>query len=137
MSTSPDERPPGTRIVIKLARRATVAALFLCAAALGTVGGVLFAYGGDLPEITALDNYRPNTITRLLASNGDVIGEFASGTAADVKNAVAAAKAAFPAWSRTTPQERYDILKKASDEVLARKEELGRILSREESKILA
>ncbi|HJT12848.1 MAG TPA: aldehyde dehydrogenase family protein, partial [Dongiaceae bacterium] len=47
------------------------------------------------------------------------------------------AKAAFPAWSRTTPQERYDILKKASDEVLARKEELGRILSREEGKILA
>jgi aldehyde dehydrogenase (NAD+) len=55
----------------------------------------------------------------------------------DVAKAVAAAKAAFPAWSRTTPQERYDILKKASDEVLARKEELGRILSREEGKILA
>ena len=66
-----------------------------------------------------------------------MVGEFASGTAADVLNAVAAAKAAFPAWSRTTPQERYDILKKASDEVLARKEELGRILSREEGKILA
>jgi penicillin-binding protein 1A len=68
----------GTRVVIKVATRATVAALFVVAALLGTVGGVLFAYGGDLPEISALDNYRPNTITRLLASNGEVIGEFAT-----------------------------------------------------------
>ncbi len=52
-------------------------------------------------------------------------------------DAIAAAKAAFPAWSRSTPQERYDILKKASDEILARKEELGRLLSREEGKTLA
>ncbi|KAF0228328.1 MAG: aldehyde dehydrogenase [Beijerinckiaceae bacterium] len=70
------------------------------------------------------------------SNTGDVIGEFASGTKADADRAVAAAKAAFPAWSRTTPQERYDILKKASDEVLARREELGRILSREEGKTL-
>lgn len=70
------------------------------------------------------------------SNTNDVIGEFASGTKADADRAVAAAKAAFPAWSRTTPQERYDILKKASDEVLARREELGRILSREEGKTL-
>lgn len=66
----------------------------------------------------------------------DVIGEFASGTKADVDSAVAAAKAAFPAWSRSTPQERHDVLKKAADEVIARKDELGRILSREEGKTL-
>jgi alpha-ketoglutaric semialdehyde dehydrogenase len=66
----------------------------------------------------------------------DVIGEFASGTRADADHAVAAAKAAFPAWSRSTPQERYDVLKKASDEVFARKDELGRILAREEGKTL-
>jgi alpha-ketoglutaric semialdehyde dehydrogenase len=78
------------------------------------------------------------TVRNINPSNtDDVVGEFTSGSAADVAKAVAAAKAAFPAWSRTTPQERYDILKKASDEVLARKEELGRILSREEGKILA
>jgi aldehyde dehydrogenase (NAD+) len=71
------------------------------------------------------------------SNTDDVIGDFASGSAADVTKAVAAAKAAFPTWSRSTPQERYDVLKKASDEVLARKEELGRILSREEGKILA
>lgn len=70
------------------------------------------------------------------SNTNDVIGEFASGTKADADSAVAAAKAAFPAWSRTTPQERYDILKKASDEVLARREDLGRILAREEGKTL-
>jgi penicillin-binding protein 1A len=78
MAQDAGERPTGTRIVIKLAARAIVALLFLTAALLGTVGGVLFAYGDDLPEITALDDYRPNTITRLLASNGEVIGEFAT-----------------------------------------------------------
>ena len=50
---------------------------FLIAAALGTLSGVLFAYAGDLPEITALDDYRPNTITRLLARDGQEVGEFA------------------------------------------------------------
>jgi aldehyde dehydrogenase (NAD+) len=66
----------------------------------------------------------------------DVIGEFASGSKADVAQAVAAAKAAFPGWSRSNPQLRHDILKKASDEMLARKDELGHVLSREEGKTL-
>jgi penicillin-binding protein 1A len=78
MSQDSGERPTGTRIVIRFAKRAIVALLFLTAATLGTLGGVFFAYGSDLPEITALDDYRPNTITRILASNGDVIGEFAT-----------------------------------------------------------
>ncbi|MCA3265231.1 MAG: aldehyde dehydrogenase family protein [Azospirillum sp.] len=70
------------------------------------------------------------------SDTNDTIGAFASGTKADIARAVDAAKAAFPAWSRSTPQERYEVLKKASDEVLARKDELGRILSREEGKTL-
>ncbi|MGL5116167.1 MAG: aldehyde dehydrogenase family protein, partial [Beijerinckiaceae bacterium] len=70
------------------------------------------------------------------SNTNDAIGEFASGTKTDADHAVAAAKAAFPAWSLSNPQLRHDILKKASDEVLARKEELGRILSREEGKTL-
>ena len=56
--------------------------------------------------------------------------------AADAERAIAAAKAAFPAWSRSTPQERHDILKRVGDEILARKDELGRLLSREEGKTL-
>src|SRR6478736_5543701 len=70
------------------------------------------------------------------SNTNDVVGEYTQGTVEDLNNAVAAAKAAFPAWSRSNPQERYEILKKASDEILARKDELGRLLSREEGKTL-
>ena len=71
------------------------------------------------------------------SNTNDVIGEFASGSKADADKAVAAAKAAFHDWSRSNPQLRHDILQKASNEVMARKEELGRILAREEGKTLA
>src|SRR5690606_7554158 len=43
---------------------------------------------------------------------------------------------AFPAWSRSGIQQRHDILKTAADEVMRRKEELGRLLAREEGKTL-
>jgi penicillin-binding protein 1A len=71
-------RPRGTRLVLRVARWAGIVALFLVAALLGTLGGVLFAYAGDLPEISALDNYKPNTITRLLARDGQEIAQFAT-----------------------------------------------------------
>ncbi|MFA6967677.1 aldehyde dehydrogenase family protein [Bosea sp. (in: a-proteobacteria)] len=71
------------------------------------------------------------------SNTNDVVGEYAQGSVDQLNDAVAAAKAAFPAWSRSSPQERYEILKKASDEILARKEELGKLLSREEGKTLA
>jgi aldehyde dehydrogenase (NAD+) len=67
----------------------------------------------------------------------DIVGRFPRTNRAGAEKAIAAAKAAFPAWSRSTPQERHDILKKIGDEILARKDELGRILSREEGKTLA
>src|ERR1700675_2411724 len=70
------------------------------------------------------------------SDTNDIVGEAVGGPRAQAAAAVAAAKAAFPAWSRSTPQVRYDILKKASDEILARKDELGRLLSREEGKTL-
>ena len=67
----------------------------------------------------------------------DVVGEFARGTTADLDQAIAAAREAFHKWSRTTPQERFDILDRAGTEILARREELGRLLSREQGKPLA
>ena len=67
----------------------------------------------------------------------DVVGEFARGTTSDVEAAIAAAKAAFGKWAHSTPQERFDILDRAGTEILARKEELGRQLSREQGKPLA
>jgi penicillin-binding protein 1A len=66
------------RLVVRVARSAVIVALFVVAATLGTVSGVLFAYAGDLPQISALDNYAPNTITRVHARDGQVIGEFAT-----------------------------------------------------------
>jgi penicillin-binding protein 1A len=70
-------RPTGTRLVLKVGFQAVLILLFLLTAAAGTLSGVLFAYGADLPEISALDDYRPHTITRLLAQDGQEIGEFA------------------------------------------------------------
>ncbi len=66
----------------------------------------------------------------------DVVGEYARGSKADAETAIKAAKGAFHDWSRATPQARYDALKKISDEILARKDELGKLLSREEGKTL-
>ena len=67
----------------------------------------------------------------------DVVGEYARASVGDTKAAIAAAKAAFPAWSRSGILERHAILRKTADEILARKDELGRLLSREEGKTLA
>ena len=70
------------------------------------------------------------------SDTNDVIGEYAKADRAQTEQAIAAAKAAFPAWSRSTPQERYDALNRISAEILARKDELGRLLAREEGKTL-
>src|SRR5438876_4344493 len=67
-----------THVVIKVARKAGIVALFIVAAMLGILSGVLFAYAGDLPQVSALDNYSPSTITRIYSSGGQVIGEFAT-----------------------------------------------------------
>ena len=63
--------------VVRVARQATVFLLFLLTIVLGAVSGVLFAFAGDLPQISALDDYAPSTITRIYASTGEVVGEFA------------------------------------------------------------
>ena len=70
------------------------------------------------------------------SNTDDVVGEYAQASKADAERAIAAAKAAFPKWARSTPQERHDCLKKIGEEILARKDELGRLLSREEGKTL-
>jgi alpha-ketoglutaric semialdehyde dehydrogenase len=67
----------------------------------------------------------------------DIVGEFARATTGELDQAIASARDAYKKWSRTTPQERFDILDRAGAEILARKEELGRLLSREQGKPLA
>ena len=64
----------------------------------------------------------------------DVVGEYARAGKAQTEQAIAAARAASPAWSRSPIQQRHDILDAIATEILARKEELGELLSREEGK---
>ena len=66
----------------------------------------------------------------------DVVGEYAQGDAAQTRDAIGAAQAAFPAWSVSTPQQRFDILDAVGTEILARRAELGDLLAREEGKTL-
>ena len=66
----------------------------------------------------------------------DVIGEYAQADAAQVEAAVTAARKAFPAWSTSGIQARADALEKVGLEILARREELGALLAREEGKTL-
>src|SRR5262245_40048017 len=63
--------------IVRFARRAGIVILFMVAAFLGTVTGIVVAFSGDLPQISALDDYVPSTITRVYGARGEVVGEFA------------------------------------------------------------
>lgn len=54
-----------------------------------------------------------------------------AGTAADVERAVAAARAAFPAWSATPPAERIALLKRVLEVYKARYEDMAQAISHE------
>jgi len=77
----------------------------------------------------AAKNINPSDVT-------DVIGEYARADRAQVDVAIAAARAAFPAWAASSVQDRANLLDAVGNAILARKEELGRLLSREEGKTL-
>jgi aldehyde dehydrogenase (NAD+) len=66
----------------------------------------------------------------------EIVARFPDGTSGDVDAAVDSAHKAFPAWSGASPEVRSDILDKIGSTILARKEELGKLLSREEGKTL-
>jgi penicillin-binding protein 1A len=51
--------------------------LVICSIAVGGAIGLLFVYSSDLPEIHALENYRPVIVTELYADDGQSIGTFA------------------------------------------------------------
>jgi penicillin-binding protein 1A len=77
-SVPPQKPRKSTRTyVIRFAGHAGLAALFIAVALSGVLSGVMFAYAGDLPLISELDNYAPSAITRVYASNGETLGEFA------------------------------------------------------------
>jgi penicillin-binding protein 1A len=61
----------------KLIDRVALAFLLLCAIALGAGCGLLFVYASDLPEIRALETYRPDVVTEVYADDGQMAGSFA------------------------------------------------------------
>src|SRR6185437_15803554 len=67
----------------------------------------------------------------------DVVGHYASATVDQVQRAIAAAAEAFESWQFSSIEQRFDALDAIGSEILARREELGRLLSREEGKTLA
>jgi alpha-ketoglutaric semialdehyde dehydrogenase len=70
------------------------------------------------------------------SDRSDVIGEYAQADAAQTNDAVAAAARAFASWSVSSIQDRSNILDKVGSDILARKDEIGRLLAREEGKTL-
>ena len=77
----------------------------------------------------------PDTVDNINPSDtNDVIDSYARADAKQVNDAVAAAKAAFPAWSTGPIQARANLLAAVAREVMARKDELGELLAREEGK---
>ena len=89
-----------------------------------------FIGGNWIESDTEAENINPS-------NTGDIIGVYSHANKDQTKQAIAAAKQAFKTWQHTTPQQRFDILDSTGSEILTRKEEIGRLLSREEGKILA
>ena len=89
-----------------------------------------FINGEWVAGVDAKENINPSDIS-------DIVGEFAHADKVQTEAAIGAAQAASAAWAATTPQQRADILETAGIELLARKDEIGRLLSREEGKPLA
>jgi aldehyde dehydrogenase (NAD+) len=87
------------------------------------IGGADVAGGDWTPNVNPSDT-------------SDVVGEYAHATVDDAQAAVDAARTALPRWAFATPQERADVLDRAGNEVIARADELGDLLAREEGKTL-
>ncbi|PIU45452.1 MAG: aldehyde dehydrogenase [Ignavibacteriales bacterium CG07_land_8_20_14_0_80_59_12] len=66
----------------------------------------------------------------------EVVGTFPKSSKEDVDEAVKAARAAFKTWRLVPAPKRGDIVRKAADLLVARKEEIARLMTREMGKVL-
>ena len=71
------------------------------------------------------------------ADISDVIGQFAQADKAQTEAAIAAAIRGQDEWQQSGLEQRYSVLMAIGDELIARKDELGKLLAREEGKTLA
>ena len=95
----------------------------------GTVSGV--AYGGRFNEDAAgapLETHDPTT--------GEVLAHVRTATTDDVKRAVGAAHEAFAQWRLVPAPQRGEIVRRLGDGFRKRKEDLARLISLENGKIL-
>ena len=76
------------------------------------------------------------TFTDVSPIDGQVLGEVARGGASEADAAVAAARAAFPAWARLSPVERGEILHRVADNVEAHVEELAQLETTDNGSLL-
>jgi alpha-ketoglutaric semialdehyde dehydrogenase len=67
----------------------------------------------------------------------DIVARYPQAASAEVDAAVTAAHKVFPAWAAASPEVRSDYLDKIGDLILQRREQIGRLLSREEGKTAA
>lgn len=89
-----------------------------------------FLIGGDWVRTShAVDNINPSDLS-------DIEAVYAQAGRAETELAIAAAGEAAQGWAMSTPQERHDVLFTAGREILARAEDLGALLAREEGKVL-
>ncbi|MDR6519388.1 MULTISPECIES: aldehyde dehydrogenase family protein [Variovorax] len=70
------------------------------------------------------------------SDTSEVVAEYARADRRQAEAAIRAATEAFPHWSHSTPQRRADVLDRIGTELLARKDDLGMLLAREEGKTL-
>jgi aldehyde dehydrogenase (NAD+) len=70
------------------------------------------------------------------SDTNEVVGEFARADEAQATDAITAARGALNSWKYATVQQRSDVLDFVGSEILARREELGKLISREEGKTL-
>jgi acyl-CoA reductase-like NAD-dependent aldehyde dehydrogenase len=70
------------------------------------------------------------------ADSSDLVGTFADSGPEDVERAVAAARDAFPKWKALPAPKRGEILYRAAELLVKRKEELARDMTREMGKVL-
>ena len=87
------------------------------------IAGDWVAAGAGVP------NVNPSDIS-------DILGHAAQAGEAELDAAIAAAHDAAPGWAAATPQQRFDVLDFIGTELLARRDELGHLLAREEGKTL-
>ncbi len=87
--------------------------------------------GGDWVSGTSeVENRNPSDLS-------DVIGHYAQASADQLEQALDAARAAQAAWAAYGIERKYNVLMSIGSEMMARAEELGTLLSREEGKPLA